>query len=503
MKPAAEAMSLAEFAQSIGEPLDALFAACHQIGLPMKTANSVTPAQQLRLQIFFESRKQAPPAGATPTTPLAPSAGIVGAVRKVVVRVRKTAVSNADPASSVVKQEPLQAPSAEALEPRSIKMKSFESRESHINVVVDMARELGRGGFGSVYEVVGDLGLIAKRNDMRVDGKPAAISAARARIYQDHVRVALESLKRAKTQFFSADSETIKGQIRKFVDEFIDNSLSSHYSYEYNQENNVDAVWFLQRQAEGKDLRQHFKDDRNVFDFEDRLAVARDFLTRMRTLRRGRLVHLDCTVDNIRVDKKAGRLVLIDLDGCGVEQDADTLGGARAGTDTWRVAPMTLGKKGVVRRPPWYPQAGLKCGPKDGNYLFAERWVALDTIIRILTWGEFNILSWLPGDVRASLAAGYGEVEKACAAAAPIDVPKWVDASTEEIRRQWNLYGAGIKPVDADFWLERGHPACLAYFSSLAQDAYFDPRRLSGERVGPSKYRSMYDEFLRQIRSGA
>lgn len=382
-------------------------------------------------------------------------------------------------------------------------MKSFVDGQPRVQVDVGEIDEHTKfGGFGMVCSIEGRSGFIAKRLDLRTPVTPG-----HARKYLQHVRLAKEKLGRARSQLEEL-SEEARIRIRDFLDEILNHSLSTHWCYEYDENDLVRAVWFLLPKALGKDLNEHFKDDgAKPPSLTSRSKIATDFATRMRTLRRPGFIHLDCTVDNIRLDKDKMRLVMIDLDGCGIEVQSTARINLKAQKDDeWEVFPTTLGKQErFVRVPPWYPQEGLTCGPSRGNYKFAERWVALDTIIRILSWGKIDALSWLPADVRRSLSASYGNVRKA------MEPYLTLDSDSEKANEAWESISqqelAAVRAAHYPLtlylpgtWTSQGQPECLTYFSNLTQEAYFDPRSLRGEPDERGYRKSMYDVFLKELR---
>jgi len=196
---------------------------------------------------------------------------------------------------------------------------------------------------------------------------------------------------------------------------------------------------------------------------------------------------------------------MIDLDGCGIEKQRMS---NHENRDDWDQFPTTLGKQErVVRVPPWYPQEGIRCGPNEGNYKFAERWVALDTIIRILTWSPTGVFGWLPDDVRKGLSVSYGNVRKALlphVVTEPDPVKAtdlWRSIYPVELAKAALTYRP-LPVVNESYWTTRNQPKCLTYFSNLAQDAYFDPTFLSGELREGRYYLSPYEMFSRNLYSG-
>jgi hypothetical protein len=378
----------------------------------------------------------------------------------------------------------------------TIEMRSFED-DSKVLVEVDQDGQDARaGGFGLVCRVEGLDGFLAKRLEVR-----PPLPHGQAKKYLAHVR-------QAKARLGDARKAESRWKVREFLDEILNNSLSTHFSYEIDGQGLVAAIWFLLPRASGMDLNEHFRTDRrNPPAIQERIYIAAAFANRMRTLRRPGLIHMDCTVDNIRVDRDLQKLVMIDLDGCGIERQYSGSPQGRRRHDEWDVEPMTLGKQDrVVRVPPWYPQEGVKCGPNAGNYKFGERWIALDTIIRILSWDRLNILGWLEPEVRADLGSRYSMVTEEIAAllADPgaNDVLAGWNASCAKHMRECAEKYRPLPQFTAEDAQRHGCPPCLEYFANLAQDAYLEPRVLSGRPDDDGLPRSLYADFSTVLQGG-
>lgn len=374
----------------------------------------------------------------------------------------------------------------------SVEMRSFVSK-SKVVVEVDLDDHAAcSGGFGLVCKVEGDESYLAKRLEVR-----PPVPLGQARKYLTHVRIARDRLGAA----WDSATSPVKG----FLTQILENSLSTHFSYEENEDGMVAAIWFLIPRASGKDLNEHFRTDRrNPPDVEERISIATAFVQRMRTLRRPGLVHMDCTVDNIRLDREKRQLVMIDLDGCGIERQSPENLHRKFKSDKWDVEPMTLGKQGrMVRVPPWYPQEGIKCGPNTGNYKFGERWVALDTILRILSWGRIDALGWLEPRVRADLGNRYASVtqELALFVGEPESADlllRWQTSYLSQLNECAKIHRP-LTWFTTDDALRLGCPPCFAAFANLAQDAYFEPRELSGQPDGAGMPRSIYKDFAEML----
>ncbi len=343
----------------------------------------------------------------------------------------------------------------------------------------------GYGGFGSVYPVVGHPGFVAKRIEM---GVPVPLGDLRK--YTVHVT-------ETRTRFEAILNSNPIPFVRQIIGEILE-SLAIGWSVDLTKEGRIAVLWFLQRRAHGRPLRQCFADEPPPIAVRKR--IARAVVGRIRTLRRTDLVHLDCVDDNIFLDvRKNGhpRVTLIDLDGSGVirRSEAD----ATSPADTWIHKPFTLGHVSTVRVPVWYPQVGVEAGPRSGNYLYGERWVVLDTIIRILTWNRYSILSWLEPGLRRVLASGYHTVLKQLdtrrSAGEMIDETAWRLAYEAILNETLQVTGSL-----APFVPDHTQPQCLTPFANLAQTAYFDPAELSGERLAGGVQQSPYETFDHWLR---
>jgi hypothetical protein len=343
----------------------------------------------------------------------------------------------------------------------------------------------GYGGFGSVYPVLGQPGFVAKRIEM---GLPVPLGDLRT--FTVHVT-------ETRTRFEAILNGNPVPFVRRIIGEILE-SLALGWSVDLTPEGRIAVLWFLQRRAPGRPLRQCFSDEAPPIPVRKR--IARAVVGRIRTLRRTDLVHLDCVDDNIFLDLHDNgniRVTLIDLDGSGVirRSEADAISPA----DTWIHKPFTLGHVSTVRVPIWYPQAGIETGPRSGNYLYGERWVVLDTIIRILTWNRYTILSWLEPGLRRALSAGYHTVNKQLSA----------ERSAGEIvdEQAWRLmYNSVLNellqasgPLPA-FVPDHTQPQCLIPFANLAQTAYFDPAELAGDRLSGGVQQSPYETFDHWLR---
>lgn len=354
---------------------------------------------------------------------------------------------------------------------KNLTMKNESGRERLVEI--DDSSPIGYGGFGAVFSVPREPDVVAKRIDL---SPPQPIGNVRG--YVAHIRTTKERLLGIKLE--EENQPSPRYWIFDYIDEIVERALSSHWCFDI-QGLQVNAVWFLQKRAPGKSLQEHFRDEPPTA--WKRIGIAKDVVTRMRTLRRADLVHLDCVADNIFVDLENEKTTLIDLDGCGVvRRTASVTRGAR---DEWEHPPSTLGHLKVFRPPPWYPQVGLDCGPKAGNYLFAERWVVVDTLIRILTWNRISgVLSWLDADTRKSMTDGYLYIQRNFESSKTSEI----GCNLQEWSKQYEKILADLRwqldPLPP-FCGDGVYPSCLDYFANLAQEACLDQRALSSENGSP------------------
>jgi hypothetical protein len=368
--------------------------------------------------------------------------------------------------------------------------------DNKVNITVDEALPIDSGGYGTIFAVQGTPGVVVKRLDV---DPPRPLDSIRE--YTAHITVTRDRLQAI------IDEEAIQPEPRTFIIEYITKilafSLSTHWACDVAALQ-ITAVWLLQRRAPGKSLKQHFADTIQPTSWT-RKRIAREFVTRMRTLRRADLVHLDCVHENVIYDEMPFQVTAIDLDGCGIvrRQRSGRVRSAKMHlADEWEYPPVTLGHTKLVRLPPWYPQPGLHAGPRRGNYLFAERWVVLDTIIRILTWGKMSALSWLEdSQARTELGRAYRKLTidlQAFTSAnddASAAVTWWTAAWQEKARELGVEFKPQIRTPLPDYWKSRGHPDCLTFFADLAEQAYFDPQALSA----PIDTTPLYEIFSRQL----
>jgi hypothetical protein len=333
------------------------------------------------------------------------------------------------------------------------------------------------GGFGSVFEIPGEPDFVIKQIKLP-DPQPIGDISR----YIAHIRTTRERLLGIKSE--EGRKPFPRMFIYDYIDEIVEQALSTHWSFNSIANYQFDVVWFLQKRAPGKKLLDCFREDPP--SIRQRLEIARDVITRMRTLRRANLIHLDCVADNIFVDLENQTTTMIDLDGCGVIRQTFQ-------QDEWEYPPLTLGHLNSVRPPTWYPQVGMdNIGPKAGNYLFAERWVVLDTVIRILTWNRVSgALSWLEQDTRKALVDGYKRIKY------EIDMVKLSGKGftiTDLRAQQYSILRElqQLSPLPP-FRREECYPPCLNFFADLLQSACFDQRKLGSNNGTP------YEIYLQQI----
>jgi hypothetical protein len=214
----------------------------------------------------------------------------------------------------------------------------------------------------------------------------------------------------------------------------------------------------------------------------------------MRTLRRADLVHLDCFPDNIIYDYETQKVAVVDLDGCGIIDRSDTGRG-----ENWVYPPLTIGKIELIRLPPWYPQIYAQCEPRMGNYLFGERWMVLDTVIRVLSWNRFQALSWLENSVRKTLSNVYKTIKGELAEKMQNndqDMVAWWSAKWRDCINELSTKFARQLSVDqtTQYRLSQEDPPCLNYFMDLAQKAFLNIEALSNP--DKDKGKSFYAFYL-------
>ena len=366
-----------------------------------------------------------------------------------------------------------------------------------ILVDVDETHPINSGGFGTIFAVRDDDSVLVKRIEL---SPPAVVGDANTYVAHIHTtRRRLVDAMHAKLAI------TRSPRSREFIERSTNQmleALSTHWAFDHDKLA-LTSVWFRQNVAPGKALVELFAEP--APPPEVRVLIARGLVNRMETLRHAGLVHLDCVADNIFVDRDDLRVTLIDLDGCGIirrDQGRDV--------DEWEHPPLTLGKPQIVRSPPWYPLPGSTFGPISGNFILAERWVVIGTVIRILSWNQCNMLGWLSVAERQALMRAYGTV---CALATDLhDLAAWQDYCARAIQGLREacvkLECGGRRTVD-DMCSECGQPffgavrdesldlstPCLEPFVELADRACLAP-----ECLRPPGRRSLYDVFLEYLR---
>lgn len=349
-------------------------------------------------------------------------------------------------------------------------------------VIVDDTAPLGYGGFGTVFLVPLEPKLVVKRVELN---PPKPIGNTHG--YVAHISTTKERLLGIKVE------EESKPQPRRFIcdyiDEIVEQALSTHWCFDISGLQ-ISAVWFLQKRAPGNSLLELFREEQPPA--WERMRIAQDVLKRMRTLRRADLIHLDCVADNIFIDLASRKTTVIDLDGCGVVRRSPSTSKNRF--DEWEHRPLTLGHLTMFRPPPWYPQVNVEAGPKEGNYLFAERWVVIDTIIRILTWDKIKgALSWLDQGTRKPLVDGYWNIRKVIEAAEASGILYGVNEWTALYSRILTELRVQFEPLPS-FSGDAVYPSCLDYFANLSQFACLDPKILGSQQQG-----SPYEIYRREI----
>lgn len=262
----------------------------------------------------------------------------------------------------------------------------------------------------------------------------------------------------------------------KRVCQSLRDTLSTHIGWDN------DHIYLYQRKATGASLRQWLSQEPPAWN--DRVMIAKNLASAMVALRRCAVVHLDCSPDNVFVERDRWmNVTLIDLDGCGVlppGSDDD------APEDTWALAPMTLGRPDELR-PIWFPCDPEWQTPMSGNFKYAERWCVINEVWRILSWGGTSLF-WLDGSF-TDLFGAYDELRemyRGRTAGASLSHQEKRDLLVEcqrETRRkiQGLLARARRAPISIEeFELGSTIPApdqqFLAEFAKLTLLAFLDPR---------------------------
>lgn len=338
----------------------------------------------------------------------------------------------------------------------------------------------GYGGYGSVYPLQSLTEYVVKRIPM---GTPKPFGDCT--LYTTHVTT---TRRRFENILAEDPSPFVTTVIREILE-----SLSLGWAVDVNNDFRMETLWLLLRRAPGVPLEDALRDKSPALSI--RRDVARTLVSRMRTLRRSDLVHLDCVGENVFLDltnPQTPRVTLIDLDGSGIIHRSRS--NPHASTNLWEHRPFTIGHVRSVRVPPWYPQSGMRANPRSGNFLYAERWVVIDTVLRILSWGKIQALSWLNPSIRVLMADGYEEVhrqlDKMRAAGGVVDEENWRRVYQETLSSIASRVG-NLLPYEAPSTM----PKCIANFANLLQRAYFDPHELSGERLANGQQASPYATF--------
>lgn len=343
---------------------------------------------------------------------------------------------------------------------------------------------VGWGGFGTVYPVINEPRFVAKRVAMATPEPIGNIGSYTVHVTETRARFE-EILRRGAGSFPRQMFREILG------------SLALAWGVDRAPGGRMTALWFLQRKAPGRPLKEYLNDPGfPPPPIAVREQIANAIVARMRALRRADLVHLDCVDDNIFLDIRPSgvHVTLIDLDGCGIVKRSSGYGGS--GTDFWLHKPFTFGHLQSTWIPAWYPQPNVDAGPRSGNYLYAERWVVVDTIIRVLTWNRRDSLSWAGDSVPLDVTAGYETVASQIAqnGSTTVGVATW--------RRAWSgvVRESAARMKGARVSIHAAEAPSLWNFERLAQRAYFDPDELSSKRLAGTNQESPYvtfDEWLR------
>jgi hypothetical protein len=257
-------------------------------------------------------------------------------------------------------------------------------------ITIDLAEwheGLGGGGFAEALSSVTDPNHVLKRMHEEVAQKNAIGKMTQLSKHAKVVGTRLDDI--------LADSpKPLVGHVCRSLKD----TLTTHIAYS-DQDTHI---YLYQRKAAGSSLRQLLAGDPPRW--RDRVQIAKNFAAAMVALGRCRVVHLDCSPDNVFVETDDRfKVTLIDLDGCGVL--ASNEDGPRR--DTWSLPPMTLGRPDETR-PIWFPYDPEWQTPRAGSFKFAERWCVINEVWRILSWGG-TALFWL-NDRYNDLLLGYEKV---------------------------------------------------------------------------------------------
>lgn len=359
-------------------------------------------------------------------------------------------------------------------------MRRLEMRDADGDVIVvdvDDLTRIGYGAFGAIFPVPGDSSYVAKRIELQ----PPEPVGNKGR------HIAHINITRSRLLAIKAEEEARwdpRDYIIDAIDQIVEQALSTHWCFETTGLD-ITAVWFLQKRAPGTRLLDLFRELQSP-PIWTREAIAADVVKRMRTLRRADLVHLDCVPDNIIVDLATQTATLIDLDGCGIVRRTASV------SDDWDHPPVTFGHTDTVRPPAWYPQPDVEVGPKAGNYLFAERWTVIDTLIRILTWDHIpGALVWLDERPRRALRTAYRQVgellDERRSRGEACDANTWRALYTQALRELRTFDPLPLYAPNGAF------PSSLAGFARLSQRACFDSRALEVLNTSP------YEEYRQRI----
>lgn len=267
-------------------------------------------------------------------------------------------------------------------------------------------------------------------------------------------------------------------------------ALPTHWAFEKDGAMIV-GVWYLMQRCPGRSLRE-ILGTRTELAMEDRTRVATSILSQLIDLNDAGLVHLDCTLENLIYDESMRRVYLIDLDGCGVIK--------RNRPNEWQAPPMTRGHVKSMLVPIWYPPPSTTLRPKDGNYIQAERWVVLDTLIRILSGRRCDASSLLGDAFRREANQTHREIDALINNSALENRHHaWINLVQKRRSRLTRVAGRiGREREDLDI---RRAPKALHFLLGIAAEAVLDMHRLStaSTRSGRSFY-APWAEIVRGLR---
>jgi hypothetical protein len=300
------------------------------------------------------------------------------------------------------------------------------------------------GGFGTAWFSSGAEGYILKRlhdNVSRVESLRKKAECA------GHARAIITRL----TDIIERDGANRPSAFVRAMCETLRDTVTTHVGYDQESQ----GIFLYQKLARGKSMEETFLEDEP--DWDERVKIAKNFVSAMVALRRCSVIHLDCRPVNVFVDREDAftKVTLIDLDGCGVLNDQGTL----RTKDSWNVRPATLGNLAQEIHPIWFPFDASWQSPISGNFKYAERWSVLNETWRILSWSRMTALGWL-GEC-SELLDGFDRVREMCESDDQADTVPERNIHWHECQRSLHselapLLGEGLRHTQTTRWEEFG-----------------------------------------------